>query len=337
MKKKVLVLGGAGYIGSHTCKRLHALGLDPVTFDNFSEGHPEFVKWGDVIVGDIRSRADLDAAIARTAPTAIIHFAASAYVGESVANPSKYYENNTLGSLNVAQASVAAGNVPIIFSSTCATYGAPDVTPIGEDTPLSPINPYGHSKRMVEQILDDFSSAYGLRSIRLRYFNASGSDPELEIGEAHREETHLIPRAILSGLGRISDFAVFGHDFDTEDGSAVRDYIHVLDLADAHVAACTHLLNGAQTDVFNLGVGTGFSVFSIIKSVEAEIGRPVPFRLEPRRPGDPATLVADPSKTRRVLGFEAKHSSLENIIRTATEWHRLAWKPAPNENPRQHA
>jgi UDP-glucose 4-epimerase len=190
---------------------------------------------------------------------------------------------------------------------------------------------------MVEQILADFSTAYGLRSICLRYFNASGADPELEIGEAHREETHLIPRAILSGLGRISDFAVFGHDFDTADGSAVRDYIHVLDLANAHVAACIHLLNGARTDVFNLGAGNGFSVLEIIKSVEAEIGQTVPYRLEPRRPGDPAVLVADPSKTRRILGFEVQHSSLKNIIRTAIEWHRLEWKPASNEKPRQHA
>lgn len=178
MTKKILVLGGAGYIGSHTCKRLHAMGFTPVTFDNLSEGHADFVKWGELIVGDIRSRAALDAAIARVAPAAIIHFAAFAYVGESVTAPAKYYENNTLGSLNVAQAAVAAGNIPVIFSSTCATYGAPDVALISEDTPQAPINPYGHSKRMVEQILSDFSAAYGLRSICLRYFNASGGDPD---------------------------------------------------------------------------------------------------------------------------------------------------------------
>lgn len=325
--KKVLVLGGAGYIGSHTCKQLHVMGFAPVTFDNLSEGHVEFVKWGELIVGDIRCKADLKAAIDKVNPVAIIHFAASAYVGESVIHPSKYYENNTLGSLNVAQASVDAGNIPIIFSSTCATYGAPDTVLIDEDTPQTPINPYGHSKRMVEQILQDFSSAYELRSTCLRYFNASGNDPELEIGEAHREETHLIPRAVLSGLGKINDFAVFGDDYNTTDGSAVRDYIHVLDLADAHVAACNHLLKGGQTDVFNLGVGRGYSVLEIIKAVEVEIGTHVPYRLEARRPGDPAELVADPRKTRRILGFEAKYSSLENIIKTAVNWHRLDWRP----------
>ncbi|MEP5153134.1 UDP-glucose 4-epimerase GalE [Planktotalea sp.] len=336
MRQKILVLGGAGYIGSHTCKKLQSMGFDPVTFDNLSEGHAEFVKWGELIKGDIRSRADLDNAIARTKPAAIIHFAAFAYVGESVTNPGKYYENNTLGSLNVAQAAVAAGNIPIIFSSTCATYGTPDASLIDENTPQRPINPYGHSKRMVEQVLQDFSSAYGLRSICLRYFNASGDDPELETGEAHREETHLIPRAILSGLGRIDDFAVFGTDYDTADGSAVRDYIHVLDLADAHVAACHHLLKGGETDVFNLGVGSGYSVLEIIRAVEAELQVAVPYRLEPRRPGDPAALVADPSKTRRILGFEAKHSSLENIIKTATAWHRMDWQPAQSKETRLH-
>ncbi|SMX27204.1 UDP-glucose 4-epimerase [Pelagimonas phthalicica] len=327
MTQKILVLGGAGYIGSHTCKKLRQKGFDPVTFDNLSDGHGAFVKWGELILGDIRSKPDLDAAIAKVAPAAIIHFAALAYVGESVSDPAKYYENNTLGSLNVVQAAADAGNIPIIFSSTCATYGTPDVSLITEETQQQPINPYGRSKRMVEQILQDFSAAYDLRSVSLRYFNAAGGDADLEVGEAHRQETHLIPRAILSALGRIDDFAVFGDDYDTSDGSAVRDYIHVSDLAEAHAAACSYLLNGGRTDVFNLGVGKGYSVFEVIKAVEAELNTSVPFRQEPRRPGDPASLISDPAKAKRLLGFEAKHSSLENIIHTAARWHCLDWQP----------
>ena len=325
--RKILVLGGAGYIGSHTCKRLRASGFDPITFDNLTEGYADFVKWGDLIVGDIANKADLDKALKRVQPDAVIHFAAFAYVGESVTNPSKYYENNTVGSLRVAQALRDAGNIPLIFSSTCATYGVPASGVISETSPTCPINPYGRSKLMVEQILEDFSVAHDLRSVRLRYFNAAGADPENEIGEAHRVETHLIPRAILAGLGHDITFSVFGDDYETKDGSAVRDYIHVNDLADAHVAACRYLLDGGTSETINLGVDRGYSVLDIVKAVEAEIGRPVPYSVQPRRAGDPPSLIADPTKARELLGFKAQYSDLDNIIKNAVAWHRRNWSP----------
>ncbi|TCL09051.1 UDP-arabinose 4-epimerase [Shimia isoporae] len=319
---RVLVFGGAGYIGSHTCKNLSENGFTPVTFDNLSEGHKDHVKWGDLIVGDIRNQDELDKAVAKVRPSAAVHFAACAYVGESVRNPSQYYENNVRGSLNIIQTMHRAGNIPLIFSSSCATYGDPAADRISETTPQNPINPYGRTKLMTEHMLQDFSAAYGLRSVALRYFNAAGADPDGEIGESHREETHLIPRAILSGLGEIDDFYVFGTDYSTPDGTAVRDYIHVTDLARAHVAACKYLLDGGQTDQFNLGVGEGYSVKQIIETVKVHLDKPVPHHLRARRPGDPASLVADASKAQRVLGFEPLHSSLNEIVETATAWHR---------------
>lgn len=324
---RVMVFGGAGYIGSHTCKELRASGFDPVTFDNLSEGYADFVKWGDLIEGDIRDHGAVLAAIERIRPVAAIHFAAHAYVGESVTDPGKYYDNNVGGSLSVVRAAQAAGNLPLIFSSTCAIYGDPGQNAIHEDLPKAPINPYGQSKLMVEQILQDFSAAHDLRSVCLRYFNASGDDAAGETGEAHREETHLIPRAVLAGLGKIADFCIFGDDYDTPDGSAIRDYIHVSDLARAHVAACRYLLDGGASEQFNVGVGHGYSVFEIVDAVTQELGHPVPHRVMARRAGDPPRLVADASKIRRVLGFEAAHSDLDNIIRTAVAWHQRNWSP----------
>ncbi len=317
----VMVFGGAGYIGSHTCKCLKSNGFEPVVFDSFCEGHRDFVRWGELVEGDIRDKAAVEAALRSVEPAIIIHFAAFAYVGESVRDPAKYYENNVLGSLNIADAARMAGNVPIVFSSTCATYGIPTTQRIAEDTPQAPINAYGRTKLMVETVLKDFHQAYGMNSICLRYFNACGADPDGEIGEAHREETHLIPRAILAAMGRIDDFEVFGDDYDTPDGSAVRDYVHVDDLAEAHVAACRYLLDGGQTDQFNIGTGAGFSVFEVIDAVSSAFGARVPCRVSARRPGDPPVLVADPSKARAILNFEARHSSLENIVRTALAWH----------------
>lgn len=327
MMQKILVIGGAGYIGSHTCKRLAAQGFQPVVFDNLSEGYAEFVQWGELIRGDIRSPDQLRAALERVRPAAIIHFAAHAYVGESVTDPGKYYDNNVAGALNIACAARDAGNVPVIFSSTCAIYGTPPEGRIDETCPKQPINPYGRSKWMVEQMLADFSDAYGLRSVCLRYFNASGDDPDGDVGEAHREETHLIPRAVLAGLGRIDDFSIFGEDYPTADGSAVRDYIHVDDLAEAHIRACRYLLEGGATDQFNVGVGRGYSVFEIVEAVGRHLGQPVPHRIMPRRAGDPAALVADPTRIRDKLGFEATHSDLDHIIRTAVAWHRRDWAP----------
>ncbi|MEM9043696.1 MAG: UDP-glucose 4-epimerase GalE [Pseudomonadota bacterium] len=325
---KVLVFGGAGYIGSHTCKQLRAGGFEPVVFDNLTEGYRDLVKWGDLIVGDISDPEALAQAIERVNPVAAIHFAAYAYVGESVQDPEKYYRNNVLGSLNVAQAARAAGNLPLIFSSTCAIYGIPERDVIDETLPKRPINPYGRTKWMVEQILQDFSAAYGLRSVCLRYFNASGGDKDGETGEAHRIETHLIPRAILAGLGQIDDFQIFGDDYETPDGSAVRDYIHVTDLAEAHVAACRYLLDGGETDQFNVGVGQGYSVIEIVEAVSRHLGNPVPQKIVPRRVGDPPSLIADPSKIQERLGFESRYSDLDNIISTAVAWHQKNWKPS---------
>lgn len=327
-KGTVIVFGGAGYIGSHTCKELHKNGFTPVAFDNLSEGYADFVKWGDLITGDICNVDQVSAALDQVKPVAAIHFAAHAYVGESVVEPLKYYENNVFGSLNVIKAARNHGNLPLIFSSTCAVYGVPDVSTIREDSPISPINPYGRSKLMVEHVLEDFSTAYGMRSVILRYFNAAGDDADGDTGEAHREETHLIPRAVLAGLGKIDDFAIFGDDYDTPDGSAVRDYIHVTDLARAHVMACEYLLNGGDSDRFNVGVGRGYSVLEIIKAIETYLGGPVPHRIEPRRAGDPPALISDPSKIKERLGFEAQHSSLDNIIKTAVTWHQKNWAPA---------
>lgn len=331
--KSVIVFGGAGYIGSHTCKELKANGFHPVCFDNLSEGYAEFAKWGDLIVGDVRNPDDVAAAIAKVKPVAAIHFAAHAYVGESVTDPAKYYDNNLSGSLSIIRAAKAAGNLPLIFSSTCAIYGDPGTAVIHENLPKQPINPYGRSKLMVEQILQDYSDAYDFRSVCLRYFNASGDDADGDIGEAHRVETHLVPRAILAGLGRIDDFEVFGSDYDTPDGSAVRDYIHVTDLARAHVAACSYLLDGGASAQFNVGAGHGYSVMEIVRAVSEALGENVPHTLKPRRAGDPAKLVADPAKIRRALGFATQHSDLDNIIKTAVAWHKRDWSPTKAHAP----
>lgn len=320
---RILVIGGAGYIGSHTCKALKAEGFDPVVFDNLSEGHRAFVQWGDLIEGDIRDRDAVTRAVKAARPDAIIHFAALAYVGESVEEPAKYYDNNVSGALNIADVARRCGNIPIVFSSTCATYGIPPSPSIPEETAQAPINPYGRTKLIVEDILKDFDTAYGLRSICLRYFNACGADASACIGEDHRIETHLIPRAIWAALGIIDDFRVFGDDYDTPDGSAVRDYIHVTDLAQAHILACRYLLDGGASDQFNIGTGKGVSVFEIIDAVEKATGTAVPYQLAPRRAGDPPVLIAQNDKARRVLGFEPEHSSLANIMATAVAWHRV--------------
>ncbi len=319
---RILVFGGAGYIGSHTCKRLAEAGHEPVTFDNLCEGHRDFVKWGPMIEADITDADAVRSAIAREHPEAIIHFAARSIVPDSLTDPGGYYRTNVTGSLNILEAARDCGGVPIVFSSSCAVYGAPARLPIREDTPKSPASPYGRSKLFVEEILTDFSAAHGLRSMALRYFNACGADPTGEIGERHRNETHLIPRAIFSALGRVADFRVFGDDYDTPDGSAIRDYIHVADLADAHVRACEYLLAGGQSDALNIGSGHGCSVFEIVRAVEAAGAGRVPLEIAPRRPGDPPELVADTTRAQDVLGFSPRHSDLETIIETALAWHR---------------
>lgn len=318
----VLVAGGAGYIGSHACKALAAAGFVPVTYDNLEHGHDEAVRWGPLIRADIADRARLDIVMSEFKPVAVMHFAAYTFVGESVADPRKYYRNNVVGALTLFEAAVAAGIDAVVFSSTAAVYGVPDVVPIPEAAPKQPINPYGRSKLMMEEILRDFDGAYGLRSVCLRYFNAAGADPAGEIGEDHEPETHLIPRALMAAVGRIPHLDLFGTDYATPDGTAVRDYIHVTDLAQAHVKALQYLRDGGASDAFNLGTGHGCSVREIIAAAERATRRAVPVKEGPRRAGDPPSLVADPSRARAQLGLDTSHSGLDTIMQTAWRWHQ---------------
>ncbi len=320
--RHVLVAGGAGYIGSHACKALAAAGFVPVTYDNLVHGHDELVRWGPLIRADIADRARLDIVIAEFKPVAIMHFAAHGVVGESVSDPRKYYRNNVAGALSLFEAAVDAGIEAVVFSSTAAVYGVPDAVPIPESAPTRPINPYGRSKLMMEEMLRDFGGAYGLRSVCLRYFNAAGADPAGEIGEDHEPETHRIPRALMAAAGRIPHLDLFGTDYGTADGTAVRDYIHVTDLADAHVRALGYLLAGSASDAFNLGTGKGLSVREIIAATRRVTGRDVPVREGPRRAGDPPCLVADPARARATLGLEVGHSGLDSIVATAWRWHQ---------------
>jgi UDP-arabinose 4-epimerase len=332
--QSILVTGGAGYIGSHACKALAAAGYTPISLDNLVYGHREAVRWGPLEVGDIGDRAFLDSVLERYRPSAVLHFAAYAYVGESVENPGKYYRNNVAGSLSLLEALRDRGIDKLIFSSTCATYGVPEQVPIAEDHPQRPINPYGASKLMIEQILRDFDQAHGLRSIALRYFNAAGADPEAEIGESHDPETHLIQLVLDAAAGLRPTITVYGDDYDTPDGTCIRDYIHVTDLADAHVRALQALERGAPSRVYNLGNGQGFSVREVIDRAVVVTARPIPVAIGPRRPGDPPRLVGDASRIRAELGWQPRHAELDQILATAWRWHqRRAEKPST----RRHA
>jgi UDP-arabinose 4-epimerase len=317
----ILVTGGAGYVGSHCCKAFARAGWTVVTFDNLSRGHREFVRYGDLIVGDLLNREDLDRAIAKTRPDVVAHFAALSFVGESVEKPELYYRNNVTGTLNLIEAMRAGGVERLLFSSTCATYGMPVRTPIDESHPQSPINPYGWSKLFVEQMLKDFDAANPFRYVALRYFNAAGADADGEIGERHEPETHAIPLAIRGALSSDYTFTIFGNDFDTRDGTCVRDYIHVADLADAHRLAIEYLMRDEPSNIFNLGTGVGTTVAEIVAAVEKVAGKSFPRRVGPRRAGDPPALVAAAEKARDILGWEPKHSSIDNIIATAWRWH----------------
>ncbi|MGW9229665.1 UDP-glucose 4-epimerase GalE [Pseudorhizobium sp. NPDC055634] len=319
-QKKVLVVGGAGYIGSHTCLVLAERGYAPVVFDNLSNGHAEFVRWGPLEEGDIRDRKRLDEVFAKHRPDAVLHFAALIEVGESVKDPVSFYENNVGGALNLLAAALSAGVDAFVFSSTCATYGLPERVPMDETHPQAPINPYGRTKWIIEQALKDYGTYKGLRSVMLRYFNAAGADPEGRIGEWHSPETHAVPLAIEAALGRRDGFKVFGSDYDTRDGTCVRDYIHVLDLADAHVRAVDYLLGGGQTVELNLGTGTGTTVKELLAAISAVSGKPFPVEYVGRRDGDSTSLVADNARAREVLGWEPRYG-LGDIIGSAWKWH----------------
>ncbi|WFU87106.1 UDP-glucose 4-epimerase GalE [Rhizobium sp. CC1099] len=316
----VLVVGGAGYIGSHTCLDLANKGYKPVVFDNFSNGHREFVRWGPAEEGDIRDRVRLEEVLAKHKPSAILHFAALIEVGESVKDPVSFYENNVIGTLTLLSAAQAAGIKAFVFSSTCATYGLPQSVPLDEAHRQVPINPYGRTKYIVEQALADYDQYKGLRSVILRYFNAAGADFEGRIGEWHQPETHAIPLAIDAALGRRQGFKVFGSDYETRDGTCVRDYIHVLDLADAHVRAVEYLLKGGDSVALNLGTGTGTTVKELLGAIEEVSKRPFPVEYIGRREGDSHTLVANNDKARDVLGWAPQYD-LSQIIQSAWNWH----------------
>jgi UDP-glucose 4-epimerase len=332
----VLVTGGAGYIGSHCCRALDRAGYHPVVYDNFSTGHRGFVT-GSLVTGDLRDGARLAHAFAQHDIVAVMHFAASSLVGESVVDPQKYYTNNLAGTLSLLDAMREAGCARLVFSSTGAVYGNADSKALPESYACDPINPYGASKWMIERVLKDYRRAYGLGSFALRYFNASGADAAGGIGEWREHETHLIPRAMMALQGHVSDFAVFGDDYDTPDGTAIRDYIHVTDLAAAHVLALKLLMQGHAGGAYNLGTGTGLSVREILAAIKAETGREVPHAIKPRRPGDPAFLVADPAAARATLQFRPKHSDLATIIKTAWAWHQKAHPLQADESVRGDA
>jgi UDP-arabinose 4-epimerase len=321
MSKSVLVTGGAGYIGSHACKILARAGYQPVVFDNMSRGYREAVRWGPLVEGDLADRRRLTAALVEHRVSAVMHFAAYAYVGESVADPAMYYRNNLGGTLSLLDAMREAGVHKIVFSSTCATYGTPDSVPIRETAPQLPVNPYGETKLAIERALRWYGDAYGLRSVSLRYFNASGADPDGEIGELHEPETHLVPLVLQAALGQRAQIDIYGTDYPTPDGTAIRDYIHVQDLAEAHLCALEHLADGGESAALNLGTGRGHSVRKVVRVAEAVSGRPIACRNTARRPGDPPVLVADPSLAAELLGWRARISDLETILRTALAWH----------------
>lgn len=320
----VLVCGGAGYIGSHVNKQLNKEGYETVVLDNLICGHREAVKWGYFVQGDLKNIDEIEAVFQKYKIDAVLHFAAYAYVGESVENPEKYYYNNVSNTLNLLQIMKRYGCNKIIFSSTCATYGEPKKVPITENMFQNPINPYGASKLMVEQIFKDYSKAYGLKFVVLRYFNAAGADPEGEIGESHTPETHLIPLVLDAASGKRQDIKIFGTDYDTLDGSCVRDYIHVYDLATAHLSALHYLEDGKESDFFNLGNALGTSVLEVVKSVKKVTGREFTVTMAGRRAGDPAKLVGSSQKAQKVLGWKPIYGEIDAIVEHAWKWHEKA-------------
>lgn len=324
--KNLLVVGGAGYIGSHMVWLLGQRGVNVVTLDNLSAGYRDAVLCGELVVGDIADRSVLDRVLGSRRFDAVMHFASCIQVGESVVDPAKYYQNNVANTLTVLGAMKDHGVSQLVFSSTAAVFGEPHYSPIDEAHPRDPINPYGRTKWMIEQVLADYDRAYGLRSVSLRYFNAAGAHPDALLGERHEPETHLIPLVLQAAAGRRSHITVFGDDFDTPDGTCVRDYVHVMDLAQAHWQALQYLAQGGETTAINLGNGDGYSVQQVIEAARAVTARPIAVQTGPRRAGDPARLVADAARARSLLGWQPQHGDLQTIVRDAWRW----------ESQRQH-
>jgi UDP-glucose 4-epimerase len=328
-KPTILVTGGAGYIGSHTVLALKQAGYQVVVLDNLVYGHRDLVEkvlQVELVVGDTNDRALLDNLFTTRAFDAVMHFSAYAYVGESVSDPAKYYRNNVIGTLTLLEAMLAASVKNFVFSSTCATYGVPTEVPIPEDHPQNPINPYGATKLMVERILTDFDVAYKFKSVRFRYFNAAGADPSGNLGEDHNPETHLIPLVLQTALGLRESVSIFGTDYPTSDGTCIRDYIHVSDLADAHILGLEYLLKGGDSAVFNLGNGSGFSVREVIDTAQKVTDKQIKVIECERRPGDPPALIGSGDKARQILGWEPKYAALEDILTHAWTWHQKRHK-----------
>jgi UDP-glucose 4-epimerase len=317
----ILIVGGAGYIGAHINKLLNINGYDTIVFDNLSYGHQDFVKWGAFERGDLGNIEEIREIFKKYPITAVMHFAAFTYVGESVEDPEKYYKNNVCNTIKLLQVMREFKVNKLVFSSTCATYGDPVEIPITETHPQNPISPYGRGKLMVENIMEDYSQAYNLKYVSLRYFNAAGADPESEIGELHDPETHLIPLILDAASGKRKNIKIFGTDYNTSDGTCVRDYIHVTDLADAHLKALQYLENGGESDYFNLGNGNGFSVKEVIQMARKVTGKNIIAVEDDRRPGDPPVLVGSSDKIRKILKWNPEYDDLSQIILTAWMWH----------------
>jgi UDP-glucose 4-epimerase len=318
----ILVIGGAGYIGSHANKLLNRLNYSTVVFDNLVYGHRSFVKWGDFVEGDLADPDQIRFCFREYPIEAVMHFGSFTYVGESVVNPAKYYRNNVINTLNLLDVMREFDVKHFIFSSTCAVYGTPPQIPLTEDHPRMPVNPYGSSKLMIEQILDDYDRAYGIKHINLRYFNAAGADLEADIGEHHDPETHLIPLALDVAAGRKPNIKIFGTDYETGDGTCIRDYIHVMDLAEAHILALNYLRQNERSDSFNLGNEKGFSVRNVIRTAENVTGRAIACVETDRRAGDPPVLISSTKKVQERLNWRPKITDLETIIQTAWRWHQ---------------
>lgn len=318
----ILVTGGAGYIGSHFCKVAKQNGYNPVVYDNLSTGFRNLVKWGELVEGDIKNTDLLTETFKKYEPIAVVHFAACSQVGESMKNPYKYYENNVCGTLNLLKTMIDCNIKNIIFSSTAAIFGIPEHLPINENTPKNPINPYGKSKLMIENILEDFDKSYGLKYTALRYFNASGSDPDCETGECHNPETHLIPIVCQTALGKREKMQIFGSDYNTKDGTCVRDYIHVMDLANAHVLALEKMLESQKSQKINLGTNNGFSNLEIMKAAEEVVGHEINYTIGERRIGDPDTLICDNSFAKEYLNWTIKYNDVKDHIRHTINWQK---------------